>query len=437
MTQATHNTRTRAATESGAETLVVEPFGGMAGDMFLAALLDLGDPRFELAHLRELAEALVPGEAQLSQSTVWRGSLSGCHLDVVTPETTAPPHRGLADLASLVEASPLSSAAKAFTMSVLRRIAVAEGNVHGCSPEEVHFHEVGAVDTLIDVGGAALGLDRLGILQGFATPPVLGSGTVECAHGTMPVPAPATAEILRGYEQELGGGGGERCTPTGAALLVELVHMGGGSGRFGQPSEITGGTFSPASIGYGAGTRDPKVGPPNLLRVQLGSLKAAAGIDPQSSTVVDEVSVNLDDMPAEEIGELVRGLRAAGALEVWTSPVMMKKDRPAAVVTCLVRPEDRARILAHVFERSSTFGARWHTVQRLEAGRRFATVDIDGIPVRIKIRQRPSYAGRSDDSEMDLFCEHDDVVKLAEQLNVPLRVARTRALEEARTQLGA
>ena len=182
--------------------LVLEPFGGMAGDMFLAGLLDLGDPRFQLQDLVAFAEAVVPGEARLSSETVWRGSLSGLHLDVRTPETTEPPHRGLADLSAMLEASPLSAEACAFAVRVLTRIAIAEGRVHGCSPEEVHFHEVGAVDTLVDVGGAALGLERLGVTRGFASPPLLGSGVVRCAHGEMPVPVPAAGPARRCFMHE-------------------------------------------------------------------------------------------------------------------------------------------------------------------------------------------------------------------------------------------
>ncbi len=231
------------------DTLFIEPFSGMAGDMLLAALLDLKDPRFTLEDLRKLADALVPGEAVITTETAWRGSLSGVLLDVRTPESVQPPHRGFRDLERKIAAAPLSENARRRACSVLWRIAVAEGRVHGCSPEEIHFHEIGAVDSLIDVCGACFAFERLGIERVVATPPLVGSGMVRCAHGEMPVPAPAVAELMRGVPCILGGGGGERLTPTGAALLLEFVE------RFEAP-----GAFTAQAVGYGAGHRDPKEG---------------------------------------------------------------------------------------------------------------------------------------------------------------------------------
>jgi pyridinium-3,5-bisthiocarboxylic acid mononucleotide nickel chelatase len=243
---------------SAADTLFLEPFAGMAGDMLLAALLDLKDPRFTLDDLRELANALVPGEAVIEAETAWRQSLSGLCLTVRTPESARSPHRGYRDLERRISAAPLAAATKERACSVLWRIAVAEGKVHGCAPEEIHFHEIGAVDSLIDVCGAALALERLGVARVIATPPLVGSGTVRCAHGDMPVPVPAVAELLRGVPHVIGGGG-ERLTPTGAALLLEYAES------FDPP-----GAFIADRIGYGAGHRDPTTGPPNILRLQLG-----------------------------------------------------------------------------------------------------------------------------------------------------------------------
>jgi len=200
-------------------TLHLEAFGGMAGDMLLAGLLDLGDPRFTLDDLRELAAALVGDEAQLDLERVLRGGLEASLLTVRTPESDRAPPRHLADCLALIESAPLSDAAKGRASSVFRRIAEAEARVHGCGVEEVHFHEVGAVDALIDVCGAALALDHLGIERVVGPPPLAGSGTVRCAHGEMPVPAPGTAEIMRGRTM-VHGGEGERLTPTGAALFA-------------------------------------------------------------------------------------------------------------------------------------------------------------------------------------------------------------------------
>ena len=417
-----------ADADHGNGVLLVEPFGGMAGDMFLAGLLDLGDPRFQLDDLVEFAEHLLPGEATFASESVWRGSLSGRHLDVRTPETGQSPHRGLADLTLILDRSKLSAPARDFAVRVLTRIAEAEGRVHGCSPEEVHFHEVGAVDTLVDVGGAALALERLRIGRVYVSPPILGSGTVTCAHGEMPVPAPATAELLRGLPQRAGGGGGERCTPTGAALLAEMGALGraGGVAAF----ELPAGEWTVARVGYGAGSRDPKEGPPNLLRVQLGEASKVEG-QGGANGEVQEVRVNLDDLPAEAIGDLVAGLRDAGALDVWTAPIYMKKDRPGVLVTALVRPEQRAGIVAMLFERSSTFGVRWSSAERIEAGRSTRTVAVEGVEVRIKERVRPAYEGRSPEGARDQFCEHEDAARLARHLGVPLREAHALALAAA------
>lgn len=394
--------------------------------MLLAGLLDLGDERFTLSDLRGLAEALVPGEAELAQTVAWRGSLSGTHLDVVTPETKAPPHRHLSDLAEIIDASPLSTGARTFTMAVLRRIAVAEGRVHGCSPEEIHFHEVGAVDTLIDVGGVALALERLGIKRVHSAAPILGSGVVHCAHGEMPVPAPATAEILRGTQTIAGGGGGERCTPTGAAVLLELMALGAESGReFGAQERVgdVPDAWTADAIGYGAGTRDPREGPPNLLRVQLGTSggKAQGGAIPSATETIDELRVNLDDMTPEDVGYLVHKLREAGALDVFSSPVSMKKDRPGVLLTALARPEDRSALTAVLFGHSGTFGVRWSNVERVVLGRRFDEVTVEGVKVSVKVRI-------AEDGSETLWLEHDDVRALAGELGLSLEAARRRVL---------
>ena len=402
--------------------LYVEAFGGMAGDMFLAALLDLGDARFTLPELQRAVETLVPGGCRLELSTAWRGNLSGKHLDVRTQESGTQPHRGYADLKQLVEASALPRAAQERALAVLWRIAVAEGRVHGCAPEEIHFHEIGAVDTLVDVCGAALALERLGITRVFASPPLVGSGTVKCAHGEMPVPAPALAELLRG-RQVLHGGGGERLTPTGAALLAEFTES------FAPPAH-----FQSERIGYGAGTRDPKEGPPNLCRVQLGTSVAADPARPgRAAAFLGELQ--LDDMTGEEVGVALAALRSAGALDVWWTPVSMKKDRPGVLVSFLAREEARAKLESAVFENTTSLGLRWRPVDRIECGREVLEVEVEGQKVRVKHRIRPDYPGRSPDGERDLSPEHDDVARVAAALKLSLREVERRAIDAARARI--
>ncbi len=385
-------------------TLLLEPFGGIAGDMLLAGLCDLGDPRFGLGQLQALAEELVPGEARLSLKKVERGGLRATHLMVETPETGHPQHRHLSDLLGLLERTGLGDQARARSVAALSCLAEAEARVHGSTVEQVHFHEVGAVDTLIDVAGAALGLECLGVQTLLSTAPLVGEGTVRCAHGTMPVPAPAVAELLSGRAQ-VRGGGCERTTPTGAAILAAWTE------------ELQPGTcHTGGAVGYGAGTADLAAGPPNLLRLQLG----ASGVS--TRTEAWQLEVNLDDMTPEEVGHAVGALRKAGALEVWSIPAQMKKDRPGVVVTALCRRDRREALEEAVFHWTTSLGLRWSLTERLEAPRTMVEVQVGGHPIRVKLRgEAPSPADRAP--------EHDDVARVAEALGLPLREVRRRAIE--------
>ena len=415
------------------ELLLIEPFGGLAGDMFLAALLDLEDPRFGLADLRELAAALVPGECSVEASRVRRGSIAATLVDVRTAESARPPHRHLADCLGLIDSAPLGAAARARAAAIFRRIAEAEARVHGIEVERVHFHEVGAVDALIDICGAALALERLGVGGVLATPPLVGSGTVECAHGTMPVPAPGTAEILRGLPHRLGGEG-ERLTPTGAAIWAECAD-----------DHDYRGDFQSARDGYGADHRDP-AGPPNLVRVRLGRAPAAAGSvagEPAAHAAVDvgvavtrgevwRLAFNLDDMTGEAIGFLVGRLRGGGALEVWTRGVSMKKDRPGVLVEALCRGDRRAALEREAFAHSTTLGVRWTRHERAECERAELTVQVHGKDVRVKRRLRSPGAPSN---AFDLKPEYDDLLGLFEHTGVPLAELSRRAVDAARAQL--
>jgi uncharacterized protein (TIGR00299 family) protein len=392
---------------------LIEPFGGFAGDMFLASLLDLGDSRFQLQDLQRMAAALVPGEAQLEATPVKRGAFAGTHLSVRTTESADPPHRHLSHLREILFGADLAPEVQERTYRVLERLAEAEGRVHGLQPEEVHFHEVGAVDTLIDLCGAFFALQRLEVTDVFASPPLTGTGSVTCAHGEMPVPVPAVVEIMRGRPMRIGGGDGERLTPTGAALLAELVDS------FECP-----GLYQAEAIGMGAGTRDPDHGPANMVRVQL-SLQELSG-----TTTVSCLEVHLDDASGEEVGWCLAGLRAADALDVWCSSVQMKKGRPGFLLSALCREEDRPRLEAVIFERTSSLGLRWSRVERTECERRIECCVVDGVEVRIKVRERPAYVGRSPFSARDVSPEFDDLQVLAEKLGSSLREAEEKAVAQ-------
>ncbi|MEM7308639.1 MAG: nickel pincer cofactor biosynthesis protein LarC [Planctomycetota bacterium] len=396
-------------------TLFLEPFGGLAGDMLLAALLDLGDPRFALGDLQALAAALVGDEAVLGAEEAVRGGLRGTLLRVETPESAAAPHRRLADLVALLgrpDLAGFSERARRRAVGVLERLAQAEGEVHGRPPAEVHFHEVGAVDTLIDVAGAAFALERLEVERVHATPPLVGSGTVTCAHGELPVPAPGTAALLRGLPSRPGGGG-ERLTPTGAALLAGLVDS------FEPPAPWT-----VERIGYGAGRRDPREGPANLVRAQLGA--AGSGAGRRTAWLLE---VNLDDATGEELGFLLEELRAAGALEAWSTAVQMKKSRPGAIVSALARGGRREALERVVFEHSPTLGLRWTAVERTECERETLRVEVLGHAVSVQVRRRP---GQGEAGELDLFPEYDDLARAARAAGRPLRAVERLAIEAAR-----
>jgi uncharacterized protein (DUF111 family) len=266
------------------------------------------------------------------------------------------------------------------------------------------------VDTLIDVAGAALACERLGVERLYASPPLLGSGTVHCAHGELPVPTPAVVELLRGRDT-LPGGPGERTTPTGAALLAAWTAGDGAPAR-----------FRSRAVGLGAGRADPAQGPPNLVRVSLGEEEAGS-----ARTEAWLLELNLDDQPGEEIAHALGALRAAGALDVWTVPVQMKKDRPGVVVAALARPDARADLERAALAWTTTFGLRWTRVERLECERGEVTVAVEGQSLRVKVRRRPG----AESDERDLAPEHEDLARLAERSGRSLAELRRRAVAAA------
>jgi len=393
-------------------TLYIEPFGGFAGDMFLGALLDLGDERFGFADLEALARELVGTECELEHERTRRGSIAGTHFRLRTPESADPPHRHLSDLIELLGRAPLSEGTRSRCVKALTLLAEAEARVHDIPVDHVHFHEVGAVDTLVDIAGAMLALERLGIERVHASAPLAGEGLVRCAHGEMPVPAPAVVELLAGVEYSTGGGC-ERLTPTGACVLMTIVD------EWAPPA-----SFRPVRAGYGAGTKETSVGPPNLCRVQLGE-GAAAPVGRQR-TLVWQVECNLDDTTGEELGWCLAGPREAGALDAWSAPVGMKKGRPGVVVSALSRHEDKAAIEEVLFSRTPTLGVRWREVERSECGRDELLVEVLGRSVRVKRR-----LGAAELGVADLSPEQDDLEALAQESGLPLREVGRLVVEAA------
>lgn len=371
--------------------LWLNPATGLSGDMLLGALLGLGAP------LEQVRAAI--GSTGL---TGWSLTAEQVRVDgiaatkaVVTAADDVPERHAaeLVELASRARPEPVAELA----VSALEAIARAEARLHDRDPAEVHLHEVGGLDTIVDTVGVAAALHALSITEVHSAPIALGSGTVRCAHGVLPAPAPATLRLLEGAAVVGADLAGETVTPTGAALVSAMGV------RFGPPPAMTLGATA-----YGAGTkRFPQR--PNVLSASLGSSPA------ETETMV-EVECNLDDVTGESLGHVVERLLDAGAADAWTSPVTMKKSRPAHVLHVLCAPGREAELTGIVLAETGTLGVRRHEVRRTALPRRTTTVVVRGHSIRVKHgphRSKP---------------EHDDVAAAAKALGLPLRTVAALAL---------
>jgi len=376
--------------------LVLEPIGGIAGDMFLAAAIDLGvDPAALEASLRTLG---VPGW-RLAVSRKTDCGIAGTHVDVVV-EGEQPHARGLAEILALVDGSGLPARPRAVARALFERIGRAEAKVHGVPVAEIHFHEVGAVDSIIDVCGAVVALDLLGWPRVVCAPPELGRGLSRSAHGPMPIPPPAVLELLAGKPVRPGGPNGEAVTPTGAALLAELAQVG--------PLPA----FVPGRVGYGVGTRSwPDR--PNVLRATLGE-PAEAAVPPPRSEELSVLEANLDDATGQLVARAIDAALEAGALDAWATPITMKKGRPAVMVSVLVEEARRGAATRVLFAETTTLGVRRRGVERDVLGRELRTVETRYGPVRVKV-------ALLDGVEVGAQPEHDDCLARAREQGVALR----------------
>jgi uncharacterized protein (TIGR00299 family) protein len=394
-----------------ASILVLEPIGGIAGDMFLAAAIDLGVPAAEVeGALRTLG---LPGW-RLAVSRKSDSGIQGTHVDVVVDG--AEPHaRHLSEILALIHASGLAPRASAAARALFQRIGEAEAKVHGIPVAEVHFHEVGAVDSIVDLCGAAVALDLLGWPKVLCAPPELGRGIVRTAHGPMPVPPAAVLELLRGKPVRPGGPPGEAVTPTGAAILAELAEV--------APLPA----FVPGRIGYGVGTVSwPDR--PNLLRMTVGELAPTrAGEGPGPLGLAGEtgglwvLEVNLDDCPGQLVARAIEVALEAGALDAWAAPLTMKKGRPGILLGALCREPERAAVTAALFAETPTLGVRRHRVERDELDRALREVETPYGKVRVKVA---SLAGR----ELGAHPEYDDCLARARERCVPVREVMAAAM---------
>ena len=344
-------------------TLALEPIGGIAGDMLIAALLHLGAPRSALDEgLRSLQ---LPG-LEVAVREVELSGVRALHVEMRAPDEPHV-HRPYAEVKALIGRARLPGRAGDLAQSAFALLARAEGKIHGVAPEEVEFHEVGAWDSLADVVGAALLIDALSPGRIVALPPPSGSGTVLSAHGVMPVPAPATLEVLRGRSL-LPSGPGERTTPTGAALLAAWTEE-----TFALPELVV------EAIGYGAGTQR-WADAPNLLRAVLGeSARAQAG---EAAWVLE---ANLDDLSPQLAAVALEAALQAGAHDAWIAPVTMKKGRPGHLFGALVSESARAVVEEVIFRETSSLGVRRTRVERSVLDRELVLVQTAYGPVRMKV----------------------------------------------------
>ena len=396
--------------------LYLDCFSGISGDMLLGALLDAG---LDAGTLRDGLAALdLPGWS-LDVQRVTEHGLSGTRVTVAVAAEAQTAHRTYRDIAALLARSRLSATVREQTLAAFGRLAAAEAQVHATTPGEVTFHEVGAVDSIVDITGAYIGFEALGVTQLYCSPLPLTTGRVKSAHGPLPVPAPAVLALLSGtgaqwepVEARGAGVRGELVTPTGARFAAQAP--------FAQPS------MSVARVGYGFGTHALPWA--NCLRVLLGEAPGAtlAGFERDEVMVIES---NVDNMTGEALGWLMRRLLEAGALDVSYAPIQMKKDRPAVRLTVIATMEQADALAALVLRDSTTLGVRMTRMPRLKARRDVETIDTPLGPCAVKIK-------REGERVLAVSPEYDDCAALAAHAGLPLDVVLARVTAAARRHFG-
>ena len=384
-------------------------FSGVSGDMLLGALLDAGLDLDDLR--RELARLPLSGY-KLEARSVKRASFAATRAIVAV--TADQPARTLADILSLVDASDLPVEDRRWGAAVFRRLAEAEAAVHGQAPETVHLHEVGAADALVDVMGTVAGLRLLNVRQVFASPLPASPGETHGHAGSLPLPAPATLELLARAHAPLRPASAppmELVTPTGAAIVTTLA-------RFGLPE------MTLERVGYGAGSEDPTERP-NVLRLWLGEL-----CRPDSTHPMVLVETNIDDMTGEALAYVLERLLAAGAADAWLTPVQMKKGRPGAVLSAICGPELEAAIVHLLLHETSTLGVRVRPVHRWEAPREPLVFDSSLGPATVKVKRLPGEPPR-------VAPEYESCARLAKEKGLPLTEVYRILQAEAEARLAS
>jgi uncharacterized protein (TIGR00299 family) protein len=375
--------------------------GGLAGDMLLAALLDAGA---DVERLRGVPAALGLDGVGISVERVERQGIGALHLDVEAPDDAR--HRDYREIRRLVEEADLPDGVRTASLATFGRLAEVEGAIHGVPRDNVHFHELGSLDTLVDVCGAHLLLADLRVTRVACSPLPFARGLTRAAHGVLPLPAPATLALLEGAPLVGVETDAELVTPTGAALAATLVD------EWGPLPPLT-----LDRVGYGAGSRD-FADRPNVVRVVLG----AEAERPAGRAVLLET--NLDDMPPELVPDAVERCFAAGALDVWTTSAQMKKGRPGFVLSALARPGAEVAVARALLEETTALGVRTTRLDRWELEREERTVQVTGGVVRVKV-------GRLDGDVVNLAPEHDDCAAVARETGRPVKSVWAEALARA------
>ncbi len=424
-------------------------FSGISGDMTVGALVDAGVP---VEQLREGLRGLQVAGWELTAEKVWKNGMAATYVKVVTEDQSK--HRSLSAILEILEKSELAPEVRERAGAIFRKLGEAEARVHDVPLEKIHFHEVGAVDAIVDIVGACIGFHALGIEKFACSALNVGGGTAKMAHGVLPVPAPATANLLQGKPTYSNGVQKELVTPTGAAIVATLCEVFGP-----QPG------MSVSAIGYGAGTADLE-GQPNVVRIMIGeAAEAGKGAQPgfiaqgameKSLAVphgvvllneeiavgegkertqagvpalleeIEVVEANLDDMNPQIYGYFLEKALGAGALDVYTTPVQMKKNRPGTLLTVLCRPGDTDGLMDLIFAETTTFGVRTYKAQRRILPREWVSVTTEFGDVRIKVSRVNGHIRHATP-------EYEDCKKLAEEKKVPLQVViaeATRAYEK-------
>lgn len=369
--------------------LYFDIINGISGDMTLSTLLDLGIPKE--VFLEELDKLNLNDEFEIEISDKFENGIKGTNVNVIIKENGV--HRNLIDIYDIIDKSTLNDNIKENAKKVFMEVAKAEAKVHGTSIDKIHFHEVGAMDSIIDIVGACILIDLLCVDTIYATKVPLGSGFVKCAHGVIPVPAPAVVEILKDVPVKFGNVKGECTTPTGAAIIKTMCD------EFVDQIE-----FETKQIGYGVGYKKFEV--PNILRTFIGVKK-------KQNNIVCEISANIDDMSSEIYSYLYEKILSEGALDIYTETIYMKKNRPAYKINVLCLEQDLDKFTELLLKETSTFGVRYHKFNRQLLDREFTKINTKYGDVQVKL-------GYLNNKLIKVTPEYEHCKKIAEKENITL-----------------